>query len=1213
MVIDAFSGHTDATFEQSFTVYHPVFPVLSPSQWITAQAYLMINDYETFEIEMGTKTADGYPLRVKSPDGDGRGLLRIGPDDFVLNEALAAIERRDVDADYLVQLGNYLFGELLNDASLRERYRTSLGAMRSQGKGLRVRLSFDDPALAAYPWEYLHDPEEDSFLAISAQTALVRYVPMRGPVRPLAVSLPLRVLVAIASPRDLEALDVGRERALIENALAEQQARRNAQLLVVEGATTARINDAMKNFRPHIFHFIGHGVFADEQAYLALEDDEGKARLITEREFSEIFVSVNETRLAVLNACQSATTSSTLPLVGLAPKLLQRQLSAVVAMQQPFTDQAALIFSRSFYRSLALGAPVDGAVSAARGDLYTELGSEQLDWAIPVLFLRAQDGQLFRVEEQSQAAQPLEIPRPPEPQTIPAQHTLIGRKAALANCAVSLDKYGSVTITGMTGIGKSSVGAHLAQRYAESAKVFWHQCMAGEGFDSVIRKLAGFMAWHGNEELWAMIQSALLTGSPPPPRDLQVDYLIQNLQDRDYLLCLDDYHHLEAASQTDSILSQFIARLRPIVFDGKLRTIVISDQVPAFHTITAPVILTGLGETESLALLEANGLPLDAEIASQLFRHTQGNPQLLLLAAQVVQRSASPQRVLARLSTAPSILDYIVRELDSQLSADEREKMRGAAILLDHAGTRWVIEAITQSTDSLPALLQLTNRHLLEALEGKFDWEYHQHSVLQAIYYYGLLAPPQRREMHLRAAAYYRLEEVDDYKAALHFYNAGDHLRAAQVLSEDIWRIINLGYREPALLLLNGLVGQSLPSPEWERVRIALGIVNSYLRRTETAQTAFEEALTSLEGMGGLAEARELLGAACWGMADLLQYDQPQDALAWVERGLARQTEGSHSLLHADLLVKLGNIQSALGNFDAALEAIDRGLALLGNRRHLLGVGAYENRGVCHYQMGDLRAAAADWEQGIQAGRRLRNLVREPGLRLNLAVVFMTLGEWPKAIESYAEAAELARQWGNLNIQTLVHLNSGILYTKQGQQALAESHLNRALEMARQHSLDEWEGHALFSLADLRLRQERLDEAVALLAEAGGMLAGSQHDYQKPELLRLQALASLAAGDLPQAQAQAQESIALAQSLGMDVDAGVGERVLGEALAAAGQTAEAATAFQSSLARLEGKDPYALACTQMALARLLEAGDAGAGAELERQALATFARLQVVR
>ncbi|MBI3957585.1 MAG: CHAT domain-containing protein, partial [Chloroflexi bacterium] len=1007
---------------------------------------------------------------------------------------------------------------------------------------------------------------------------------------------------------------------------AEQQARRNLQLLVVEGATTAKINDAMKTFRPHVFHFIGHGVYTDEQAYLALEDDEGTARLISEREFSEIFASVNETRLAVLNACQSATTSSTVPLVGLAPKLLQRQLSAVVAMQQPLTDRAALVFSRSFYRSLALGAPVDGAVSVARGDIYTEVGSEQIDWAIPVLFLRAQDGRLFRVEEnRAQAAQSLEIPPPPEPQSIPPQRGFVGREEILARCEASLDKFGSVTITGMTGIGKSAVGANLAQRYADRYKIFWHPCMAGEGLDTVIWKLAAFMAWHGNEGIWTTLQSALLTGSPPPSSNLLADYLIQNLQNQDYLLCLDDYQHLESSGHADSALSQFIARLRPLVLGGKLRTIVIADQAPTFHTVSAPVILPGLAETECLALLEANDLHLDAALARELIVHTEGNPQLLLLAAQVVQRSPNPQRILTRLGTAPSILDYIVRELDSHLSQDEREKMRGAAILLDQAGTRWVIEAITQSTDSLPALLQLTNRHLLETLEGKFEWEYHQHRVLQTIYYYGLLAPPQRREMHLRAAAYYRLDEVDDYKAALHYFNAGEYKQAAQILTEDFWSIINLGYPEPVLRLLDGLPGQNLPSPQWERVRIAQGNINSYLRRADAARRAFEDAIASLEGLTSQPGAGNLIGYASWGMADLLEHAEPKEALTWLERGLAAQTDDD-TILAAGLRIKLGGVYSALGEFQAGIQAIEEGLSRLGRRNHLLQVTGRENLGVCHYYLGDLLQATALWQEALVRSHALRNLTRALGLTLNLAVAYMTLGEWPKAIESYAEAAELGRQWGNLNIQTLVNLNLGILHTKQGQQALAESHLTSALELARQHGLDEWEGHSLFSLADLRLRQQQLDEAVALLAAAARLLAGSQHDYQKPELLRLQALANLASGDLVRAQAQAERSLALAQTLGMELDAGVGQRVLGQVLAAAGQMAEAVAAFQKSLELLDGKDPYALACAQMELAQTLEAVIASGkteildtlpaphsyAADLTAQASAMFERLQIV-
>jgi CHAT domain-containing protein len=78
--------------------------------------------------------------------------------------------------------------------------------------------------------------------------------------------------------------------------------------------------------------------------------------------------------VAVFNACQTTTTSSAQPLAGLAPRILQRNLSAVVAMQYPMPDRAALVFSREFYRSLALGYPVDAAMAEARKGIFLEVG-----------------------------------------------------------------------------------------------------------------------------------------------------------------------------------------------------------------------------------------------------------------------------------------------------------------------------------------------------------------------------------------------------------------------------------------------------------------------------------------------------------------------------------------------------------------------------------------------------------------------------------------------------------------------------------------------------------------------------------------------------------------------------------------------------------------------------------------------------------------------
>ena len=354
--------------------------------------------YEAFDLLIGSKTPDGYPVTIThSPAGDASGFCRLEPASPDLQAALQRFENADGDEAFLTEFGRCLFEQLLG-GDIASVFRSSLGQVRGFGKGLRLRLRFEPPELAALPWEYLYDPQEERFLAISPETPVVRYVPMRSATRPTAVTPPLRVLVVISSPSDVPPLDVTQEKGIIEQALGERVEQGLVQLRLIERGLVAEITQAMRDFRPHVFHFVGHGQFEDEQAYVMLEDNDGYAQPMGELAFREFFLGIPEARVAVLNACQTATTSSAQPLTGLAPRILQRDLSAVVAMQYPMPDRAALVFSREFYRSLALGYPVDAAIAEARKGIFLEVGGDAQDWGIPVLFLRAQDGQLFDVQ-----------------------------------------------------------------------------------------------------------------------------------------------------------------------------------------------------------------------------------------------------------------------------------------------------------------------------------------------------------------------------------------------------------------------------------------------------------------------------------------------------------------------------------------------------------------------------------------------------------------------------------------------------------------------------------------------------------------------------------------------------------------------------------------------------------------------------------------------
>src|SRR4029077_5893738 len=87
---------------------------------------------------------------------------------------------------------------------------------------LRIRLRLTDvPELADLPWEFLYDAAQNHFLTTSTETPLVRYLDLPQRVAPLRASLPLRVLVVIAGPRNLKRLDAEGEWERLQDALGD--------------------------------------------------------------------------------------------------------------------------------------------------------------------------------------------------------------------------------------------------------------------------------------------------------------------------------------------------------------------------------------------------------------------------------------------------------------------------------------------------------------------------------------------------------------------------------------------------------------------------------------------------------------------------------------------------------------------------------------------------------------------------------------------------------------------------------------------------------------------------------------------------------------------------------------------------------------------------------------------------------------------------------
>lgn len=346
-------------------------------------------EYDDFRLLV---TEDGR-IRAYSEEGEASADILLEMNEIRL--ALELVDQTQTNADLLKTLGSKLYRSLF-PSRIGGRFSAARARAEAADRGVRLRLELESAELRTLPWEFLYDEDTSAFLANDVQTPLSRYIDVPLSKRDLReLGRPLRILLIISSPTDLAALDAPGEERLIREALRQHIETGQIEVEALHEATIRNINQKLREKPYHVLHFIGHGVFADGKGSVALVDANHRAQLLDEERFASFFLGNRTLGLAMLNACQTATTSSRRVLAGVAASLVQRGIPAVVAMQYAVSDSTAKLFADEFYRTLALGWPVDAAVQTTRNAIFIEVGSDKADFATPVLFMRAANGEIF--------------------------------------------------------------------------------------------------------------------------------------------------------------------------------------------------------------------------------------------------------------------------------------------------------------------------------------------------------------------------------------------------------------------------------------------------------------------------------------------------------------------------------------------------------------------------------------------------------------------------------------------------------------------------------------------------------------------------------------------------------------------------------------------------------------------------------------------------
>ena len=253
------------------------------------------------------------------------------------------------------------------------------------------------PHLLNLPWELLYDRKKQSFLALSNKTPIIRYLDINTLQKPTHISDKLlRVLVVVTNISSGETLNVEKEWENIIDSLKSELKNKQVVIDRLSKSTLDCFQQQLRKYPYHVVHFIGHGVFDERtgDGKIILEDENGRAVFIDATRLGVILNDKDTIRLVILNACETGKTSLENSFSGVAQKLLEQGIPAVIAMQEKISDHAAIRFSKEFFSSLVDGYSIEFALTEGRKAIYTDEPSK-FEWAIPALYMQSENGHLF--------------------------------------------------------------------------------------------------------------------------------------------------------------------------------------------------------------------------------------------------------------------------------------------------------------------------------------------------------------------------------------------------------------------------------------------------------------------------------------------------------------------------------------------------------------------------------------------------------------------------------------------------------------------------------------------------------------------------------------------------------------------------------------------------------------------------------------------------
>ncbi len=732
---------------------------------------------------------------------------------------------------------------------------------------------------------------------------------------------------------------------------------------------------------------MGHGDFDSDsgEGEIHLEDGRRGTSKMPGCRLADQLRDRTSLRLVFLNACRTARSTAPNPFSGVAAALVQAGVPAVIAMQFPITDSAAIVFSETVYRCLAAGEPIDAAVTEGRHAMAARF-PRQLAWGTPVLFLHVPDGRLF-VSGRLRPPDPERAPSSPLPlrplHQLPAPPAdFVGREAELAELRGAMSKCGPIcSVQGMGGVGKTALALKVA-----------HELRDAFPDGQIYLDLQGMSAKPLTPAEVAAHVIRSFHPEAPLPADSRLAALYREvLHEKRVLLLMDnaaDREQIEPLLPPSTCALLVTSRQR-FSLPGRCRQDL--DQLPPDDACALlRRISFRIGDQASSIARLCGYLPFALRVAASTLAERSD------LSVSHYARRLEREGQKAKLGEAALGLGYTL--LPELLKTRFRAlAVFSASFDAAAAAAVWNLQENEEETDE--SLGELVRRSLLDGEEGR----YRLHDLAHAFLRVNLPSSEEeaakgRHASHylavLGAASERYLTGNDGILIGLSLFDR----ERVHILAGQAWASARMEVSQEAARAASQFpsVGAHLL-----KLRLAPQEQIAWVEKGIAAARRLGDRQLEGEHLGGLGIAHAALG-------------ETQRALECFEQYLAISRETGDRRGEGNALGNLGNTYAELGKVGRAIELYAQDLAIrreLGDRR---GEGnALGNLGTAYADLGETRQAIELYEQRLEIAHEIGDRRGDANASWNLGAAYEKLGEIARAIDFMQACVDFEREVGH--------------------------------------------------------------------------------------------------------------------------------------------------------------------------------------------------------